>query len=250
MKIALALSGGGARCLAQLGYIDTITTNFPIEIAMLSGSSGGAIAAAFLAMKKSPKEILEILQTFPFQKIKLNIFKGSLFNHLPLYEELQKLGCKDFKSLSIPLFITLTGFDDGKSYYVKSGDLAKAMLASSALLPLFPPVSFENKLYIDGGLSDNLPLKPLHTFYKVAINVNPLHLDHFSHTLWGNFKRAGYILLNAHMQKELAHTYIEIEGVEKFGILDRKNFAKIYALGEAQAQKDLRMWEEICLKNC
>ena len=249
MKIALALSGGGARCLAQLGYIDVITQNLPIEIAMLSGSSGGAIAAAFLAQQKKPQEILAILQDFPFNKIKLNLLKGTIFDHAPLYEELQKLGFIDFQSLALPLFITLTGYEDGKSYYVSSGDLARAMLASSALLPIFAPIFFTDRLYIDGGLSDNLPLKPLHTFYKVAINVNPLRLGHFSRTLWGNFKRAGYIMLNAQMQKELANTYIEIEGVEKFGILDRKNFAKIYALGQRQAQRDLRMWEEICLKN-
>ncbi len=249
MKIALALSGGGARCLAQLGYIEVVTKHFPIEIALLAGSSGGAIAAAFLAQSKKPQEILEILQDFPFNKIKLNILKGTLFDHAPLYEELQKLGFIDFASLAIPLFITLTGYEDGKSYYVHSGDLAKAMLASSALLPIFAPISFENRLYIDGGLSDNLPLKPLHTHYKIAINVNPLRFDHFSRTLWGNFKKAGYILLNAHMRKDLADTYIEIEGTEKFGILDRKNFDKIYALGQRQAQRDLKMWDEICLKN-
>ena len=249
MKIALALSGGGARCLAQLGYIDIITKNLPIEIAMLSGSSGGSIAAAFLAQQKEPQEILAILQDFAFNKIKLNLFKGTIFDHLPLYEELQNLGFVNFQSLALPLFITLTGYEDGKSYYINSGDLAKAMLASSALLPLFPPVLFENRLYIDGGLSDNLPLKPLYSYYKVAINVNPLRLNHFSRTLWGNFTRAGYIMLNAHMQKDLADTYIEIEEVEKFGILDRKNFAKIYVLGQQQAQRDLKSWEKICLKN-
>ena len=34
-------------------------------------------------------------------------------------------------------------------------------MASSALAPLFKPVSYKNMLLIDGGLFDNIPIKPL-----------------------------------------------------------------------------------------
>ena len=157
MKIALALSGGGARCLAQLGYIEVLRSKLGIEIAALSGSSGGAIAAAFLALGYESSEILAILQKFPFHKIRFNLHRGTLFCHASLYEELQALGLTSFETCRVPLYLTLTDYETSQTRYLHSGDLARTVLASSALLPLFCPIEIDGRRYIDGGIKDNLP---------------------------------------------------------------------------------------------
>jgi len=47
MKRALVLSGGGARCVAQLGYVQFLN-EIGIEFEVFSGASAGAIISAFL----------------------------------------------------------------------------------------------------------------------------------------------------------------------------------------------------------
>ncbi len=250
MKISVAFSGGGARCLAQLGYMEVLL-DLGIKPSALSGSSGGSIAAAFLALGYSPKEALSIIKSFPFRKIKLNLFKGSIFTLEGLVEELKNLGLTSFEACQLPLFICLTGYDDGKSYYVHEGDLSRAVLASSALLPIFAPVEFEGTFYIDGGFSDNLPVTPLpREHFRLGLNVNPLHFD-FKRTLWGNFKRAGYIMLNTNIKHSIQRCdkYVEFEECGKFDILDRKHFDEIYAIGKRVAEAHKEEWERKCQKN-
>ncbi|BCD61390.1 NTE family protein [Nitratiruptor sp. YY08-26] len=253
MKIAVALSGGGARCLAQLGYLHVLQQKLGIEFAALSGSSGGAIVGTFLALGLSPAKILEIIKKFNFSKIKLNLLHGTLFSLEPLIKELHQLGLKSFDELHIPLFVTLTSYDGKETLYVTNGDLARAVIASSSLIPIFAPTLIDGKQYIDGGFSDNLPVNPLlqSRYFTLAINVNPLDHLTFPQTLWGNFKRAGYVLLNTNIRNSIAKAdkYVQIDRCQNFGILERKNFDAIYALGIHQAEKELKEWEEICLKN-
>ncbi len=253
MKIALALSGGGARCLAQLGYIEVLRQRLGIEIAALSGSSGGAIAAAFLALGYESSEILAIIQKFPFHKIRFNLHRGTLFCHASLHEELRALGFTSFEACKVPLFVTLTDYETSETHYVHNGDLARAVLASSALLPLFCPIEIDRRSYIDGGIKDNLPLKPLQTqpHYKVGINVNPPDVSRFGRGLLANYKRACYMMLGANIEASipLADSYVVIEGCQNFGILERRSFATIYELGKRRALEDMQMWEEICSKN-
>ncbi len=254
MKIAVALSGGGARCLAQLGYLEVLQEQFSIEIAALSGSSGGAIVAALLAKGATPQEALATIKEFDFSKIRLNLFGGSLFLLEPLIEELHHLGLGDFSELRLPLFVTLTTYDGKKSIYCNKGDVARTIVASASLLPLFAPTQIEGRRYIDGAFSDNLPVTPLREFehFILAINVNPLDASSFPNTLWGNFKRAAYLMLNANIRSSIpkAHKYTEIAGCQNFGILERKSFDAIYALGKKQAEKELQEWEQIYIKSC
>ena len=112
-------------------------------------------------------------------------------------------------------------------------------------------MEFENRPYIDGGFSDNLPITPLqeHPFI-LAINVNPKRVP-YPNTLWGNFKRAGYALLNSSIryQQSRANFYTEIEECANYGILERKKLKEIFAIGQQAGYKDLKKWEAQCLKN-
>ena len=247
MNISIAFSGGGARCVAQLGYMEVLF-DLGIKPAALSGSSGGSIVAAFLSIGYDPHEVLRIIKNFPLNKIKFNLLHGSIFTLENVIEELQRLGLENFQQCHIPLSVCLTGYDDGKSYYVQHGDLARAVLASSALLPIFAPMEFEGKLYIDGGFSDNLPVTPLpKDHFRLALNVNPLRFD-FKRTFWGNFKRAGYIMLNTNIKHSIqkCDKYVEFDECAKFDILDRKHFDEIYTIGKKLAMKEMEEWEQIC----
>ncbi|BCD67333.1 patatin-like phospholipase family protein [Nitratiruptor sp. YY09-18] len=253
MKVAVALSGGGARCAAQLGYIEVLQSKFSLHIESLSGSSAGAIVAAFLAKGLQPAAIMDTLLSFPYHKIKFNFFRGTLWTLEPVLEELENLGLRSFDELQKTLYITLTPYDNCKPAYKTSGNLARSVLASSALLPLFAPITIDGQKYIDGGFCDNLPITPLkkHRLFTIAINVNPTQNIKFPFSFFGNFKRAGFLLLNSNIRSSipLADKYIEILECQNFGILERKKLETIYDAGKAQAYKDLEEWEKIFMKN-
>lgn len=250
MKVALALSGGGARCIAQLGYLEPLY-ELGIRPQAIAGSSGGAIIGAFLAKGYSPIECLEIVKSFDFSKISWNLFRGSLFELGSIYEDLKALGLDTFEELPIPFFATATEYESGHTIYLHSGDLALSVLASSALTPIFAPVAIDNRLYIDGGFTDNLPVRPLMEYpFRLSINVNPMQSLPFKKSFWGNLKRAGYIMLNANVRPSipLATKHVQIEETGNFGILDTKHFDQIYAIGAKIAQKEREHWHD-CLRN-
>ncbi len=247
MKIALALSGGGARCLAQLGYLEVLY-DLGIEIEAIAGSSAGAIIGAMLARGYTPQECLEIVQNFDYSKIGLNIFKGSIFTLEPLVEDFRSFGLRSFEDLPIPFYATLTHYESAQTKYWHSGDLARAVLASSALIPIFAPVSVEGEPYIDGGFTDNLPLSAIKDYpYRLSINVNPMRRLFFKPSLWGNIKRAGYIMLNANVKHSLhlANRHVQFEETGKFGILDTKHFDEIYAIGVEAGKKEQSFWTQM-----
>ncbi len=249
MRVALALSGGGARCVAQLGYLE-ILYDLGIYPEAIAGSSGGAIIGAFLAQGHSPKECLELVKTFPFSKISFNLFRGSLFDLGPFYEELKALGLGTFEELPIPFFATATEYKSGMTYYLHKGDLALGVLASSALIPIFAPITIGNSRYIDGGFTDNLPLSPLKEYpFRLSINVNPLAPHGMQKSVWGNLKRACYVMFSANARRSipLATKHIQIDQTGNFGILDTKHFDQIYAIGVQKGQKERGYWQN-CLR--
>jgi len=245
MKKALVLSGGGARCIAQLGYISVLEKQ-GIEFDCFSGSSGGAIAASFLANGFKAKEIFEIIKEINVKKyIKLNLFRSSIFHLKKLEPLLKSYGLINFDSLKYKLFIAITDYEEYKTIYINKGDLAKYIIASSSLIPIFAPYKIENKFYIDGGFSDNLPVTPCKNYdFILAINVNPP--IQFKNSFFGNLYRAGYIMLNSNIKysKKLANKYVELKECGNYSIFDTKNFDEIFKIGEDEAKKELNFWEK------
>ncbi|WP_187647770.1 patatin-like phospholipase family protein [Nitrosophilus labii] len=246
MKRAAVFSGGGARCMAQLGYLSFLK-EMGVEFECYSGVSGGAIVASFLAKGYKPKEIFEILKSIDYKKlIKLNIFGGSIFHLKKVYPLLRDFGLKDFSDLKYKLYVAVTDYETYETIYRDSGDLAKYLIASSSLIPVFSPFEVDGRVYIDGGFTDNLPVTPcVDSDFILAINVNPPL--RFKNSLWGNFYRAGYIMLNTNIRysKQKAHKYVEIKKCGVFSIFDTKNFDKIYEAGYEEAENDIEFWKRI-----
>ena len=56
----------------------------------------------------------------------------------------------------IPFFPVATDLNTGETVTLDKGSLAKAIHASSAIPGVFVPVQFDNRLLVDGGVTDNL----------------------------------------------------------------------------------------------
>lgn len=169
---AFVLSGGGSLGAIQAGMLEALFEH-GIVPDMLVGTSIGAANAAFLAADPSlsrtgalsdlwrslkPRDILPMGPIRTFNSLRRN---GSLFTTAPLRNLVERHApYRQIEQARIPLRIVATDFIDGTEVVFDSGSVADAVLASTALPGFFPPHRVADRLYLDGGLVDHVPLAP------------------------------------------------------------------------------------------
>ncbi len=175
-KLALTLSGGAARGAFHLGILAFLEDK-AISIDAYSGSSIGAIIACAHASGMEARKQLEIFQSKEIKKtLKFNYFKKGLIRidkEHPLLNTL--LPIKRLENLTKPVIINAYDTRTKRILYFDKGDTHLLCMASSALIPLFKPIHYEGHNLIDGGLFDNMPIKPLENKgYKIhTIDLMP-----------------------------------------------------------------------------
>jgi NTE family protein len=176
-KIGLVLSGGGTRGFAHLGMIQALNESgiFPDVI---SGTSAGALVGVLYADGYTPKEILAILNSGSrLDFMRPTLPREGLLQIGGIIKILKNsLRAKTFDELKIPLYVSATDLNNGKCVYFSKGDLLDPVIASASVPVLFQPVIINNIYYVDGGVLDNLPLRPIEDKCKILIGsfVNPV----------------------------------------------------------------------------
>jgi NTE family protein len=101
------------------------------------------------------------------------LFSGKKF--LKFLDKRLPENAKNVEDTKIPFVAVVTNLCDGKSYKLAKGDLAQAILASSALPPVVRPVYINGNLYVDGGVRSNVPVvsaKQFHPDITIAIDAD------------------------------------------------------------------------------
>jgi NTE family protein len=162
IKIGIALSGGGARGIAHLGVLKALD-EMKVQLTCISGTSTGAIVGGMYANGLAPDAILDIIiNTRFFSSLRPAWTWTGLLNLDGLRDVILKfIPFNNFESLKIPLTIAATNLRKGKAEYFTQGELIPAILASCCVPALFNPVQIEKESYVDGGIMDNLPCKPI-----------------------------------------------------------------------------------------
>jgi NTE family protein len=163
-KIGLALGGGGAKGLAHIGVLKVLERN-GIPIDYIAGTSIGAMVGAYYAASRDVKYVERValnsnMNQFASLMIELTRYGGLVRgNKVMAYLE-KSLDGIDFSELEIPFAAVATELNCGESvYFEKKGDVATAIRASISYPPVFAPLKIKNKLYVDGGLSCQVPVK-------------------------------------------------------------------------------------------
>ena len=193
-RVALALSGGGARGLAHIGVLQRLEeVGYPLD--SLVGTSAGALVGALHASGFSGREIealferldltrafLEPLYRTPGETLgeqedrdgtflsverqhgRLSLAQG-LRSGVEVQHTLQGLLARgayfskgDLDQLQRPLRILATNLETGQGRVFSQGDLVEAVRASMAIPGGFRPVVIEGQQYVDGALVENLPV--------------------------------------------------------------------------------------------
>lgn len=174
--LALALSGGGARGIAHVGVLAALN-EAGLKPVILSGTSMGAVVASLYAAGVEPKRMLELVSEKGFlDMFSVRPARTKLFEMKYLKKILDEYLPDDFSELKTPLYVCATNLSAGKPVYFSTGNPKKAVKASAAVPILFSPVAIDGDTYVDGGVLDNLPAKPLveqgFGDYLVGVEVN------------------------------------------------------------------------------
>lgn len=156
LKLGLALGGGGAKGYFHIGALQALKEN-KISFCAVSGTSIGSIIGGMYSLGYSPYEMVRIIKEMGIYKPSFLI--SSKLKGLPLNRVIEKvLGERDFSDLKIPFIAVATDIDTGKEVYLGSGDLCKAMSASSTIPPAYKCVIIDKKRLIDGGFVNSVPV--------------------------------------------------------------------------------------------
>jgi len=180
VRLALVLGGGGARGLSHLGVLEEFEkAGIPIDA--IVGCSSGAIVGALYADcmdLKSMKKVLNPLRKWDV--LDINICKcryGIVQGH-----SLERFLCKhlqsrNFEDLHIPFYAVATDLIAGELVTIGTGPLVPAVKASAAVPLIFRPVFLYERMLVDGGVADPVPVrsaKALGAQIIVAIDLSEL----------------------------------------------------------------------------
>ena len=232
MDATLVLSGGVARGFGHIGVYKALS-EFDVKFTTISGASAGAILGAFIAKGFHPEEITEIaLQTNIISIKSFNPGRTGLFKPKSIKKNLQHfLGNITFDQLDIELIVAATDIKAGKPFYIRSGELVPALLASSAIPVVYKPVLIDGRLLIDGGISDNFPVEAVYPSKNKIIgsHVNPISEMEMNLGYKALIERCISVVIHkdiAH-KKDLCDVFIEPPLLQNFGLFATKKTKQI-----------------------
>ena len=242
-KIGLALSGGGARGISHLGVIQALE-EFGVKPNVLSGTSAGSIVASLYSYGYKPKQILDIIQ-------KVSVFKSvkpawtwiGLLSLDGLRDVLKaNMPENSFSSLKLPTTIAATDLRKGTIEYFSQGELIPAIMASCCIPAVFAPVSFNGNLYVDGGVLDNLPVRPIRSAcdFVIGVHCNPVSPNFDPKNLKSVVERSLLMAINASMlsSKALCDVFIEPAGLHNITGFEIGKAQDIFDIGYEYTKKN------------
>jgi len=173
-KVGVSYSGGGNRGAVHIGVLRAFLEK-KIAPNHIAGVSAGAFVAAFHAFDPvtfNSFTDLKIIFSYvnrafiglsttqvvwKFVTSGFNIKSLGDSSKIRLFLE-KRLPFKRFEDLKVPLLIGATNVETGQDTWFRSGPIIPVLMASGATPGIFPPVKIGEDIFIDGGVTDNLPL--------------------------------------------------------------------------------------------
>ena len=171
-KLAFVLSGGGALGSVQVGCIQLLMERgiFPD---LIVGTSVGALNGVFLAKTPTLDGVTQLKELWlslgphgPFREGRLRVFLRLISGREHLYanSSLRKLVCQyvsdtTFEGLKVPALVIATNLETGEPAVFRQGAVEPAVLASTAIPGVFPPINIGGVEYVDGAMMSNCGLE-------------------------------------------------------------------------------------------
>lgn len=167
MKIGLVLEGGAMRGLYTAGVLDVFLDK-DIKVTDILGVSAGAVFGVNYKSNQRGRTLrynLKYLNDKRYMSINSLIKTGNLVNkefaYYTLPKELDIFDEKAYEDNNINFYAVITNMETGKPEYEKidnAEEKIEVLRASSSMPFLSKPVLINNNSYLDGGISDSIPV--------------------------------------------------------------------------------------------
>jgi NTE family protein len=216
-----------------------------LPVARLAGVSSGAVVAALYAAGMPPRDILrEIEQVRLFRLLARPAFswRGLLATGGIERELARLLGGSNvtFAQLRRPLTLVATDLLTGTAVSFSTGLLLPPLLGTVAVPLLFKPVACQNKLLVDGGILNLLPVEALLATAGphekvVGVNSNPVGPRTVAQLggLPRLLERTFHLALHGNTRPSMArcHLLLEPPGLAQMRVFDYRRAAQLFDLG-------------------
>jgi NTE family protein len=170
--VAFVLSGGASLGAVQVGMLRALYER-GVRPDFIVATSAGAINGAFIAARPQTVDTADELA-----RIWSHVSRGQVFPLNPLSGLLGFLGSRDhlvpdsglrrlvkghleherLEELPIPLHAVGVDVVTGEELLLSSGPVVDAVMASAAIPAVLPPVEWEDRELMDGGVANNTPI--------------------------------------------------------------------------------------------
>lgn len=179
-KIGLVLGSGGARGAAHSGVLNVLDRE-AIPISFIAGSSIGALVGAAYAagvpLERIEREWRETDAARLFRSFLPTFPRAGLSSGNELRKYLAELlGERRIEDLEMPYAALACDIDTGEAVTITDGPLPDAIRASTAIPGIFHPVRRGDRILVDGGLVEPLPIRAcrdLGADFIIAVDITP-----------------------------------------------------------------------------
>jgi NTE family protein len=172
MTTAFVLGGGGRWGAVEVGMLRALDET-GIRPDLVLGTSIGAFNGSVIADRPGPAGVdqltslwIEIAQSDVLQGSRMDrlknvaTFRPALHETSELRALLEHVHDRDrrIEDLAVPFQCVAASIERAAEHWFTKGPLIDALLASSAVPALFPPVEIDGEHFYDGGLVNSVPL--------------------------------------------------------------------------------------------
>ena len=213
--VALALGGGASKGFAHIGIIKVLKeNNIPVKI--VTGTSAGSIVGSMYASGMSPDRLeleAEILGKTDLVDLTLStsgFIKGEkLQNYIN-----RKVGNRPMQQFPIKFAAVATDFESGKPVVFNVGNAGQAVRASASIPNVFQPVVIGSRKYVDGGLSQPVPVsaaKKLGANFIIAVDISARPAKNVNQGMFSYLDQTFNVMSQTALRQELGQANVVIK---------------------------------------
>lgn len=255
-KIGLALGSGGARGFAHLGAIKVLKEE-GIPIDCIAGSSMGAMVGCFYGAGLDIERLYKLATAFKrkyyldFTVPKMGFIAGKRV------KELIRIFThgKNLEQLEIPVRVVATDLMTGEKIVFEKGPIADAVRASISIPGIFVPEKLNDRLLVDGGVVDRIPVSVVREMGAdiiIAIDVSHVKTNIEITSIYDVIMQSLDIMqMELVANREVASNIMIRPRVEMFSSRAFTNIEEIITIGEEETRKQvdsikqvLNTWKE------